>query len=147
MAKKKAVAPKVDPYLEGLMGKLLDRLVGLEKKMDTLLSALAPSKTQAPPQETRRERQLYEAVCAECHKVCEVPFRPTEERPVYCKECWAKRKHRPHGAPVKSSTPGMPVLTPVAMPQKTAERSLEPPPAAPRSAKKSKPTKPSKKKK
>ncbi|GEM_PF-207946 len=40
----------------------------------------------------RRERVLHKAVCADCHKDCEVPFKPTGERPVYCKECFSKRK-------------------------------------------------------
>jgi len=35
------------------------------------------------------ERQMYKAVCAECGKPCEVPFRPSGERPVYCKDCFA----------------------------------------------------------
>ena len=43
-----------------------------------------------PPE--RRERVLHKAVCADCHKDCEVPFKPTGERPVYCKECFSKRK-------------------------------------------------------
>lgn len=31
---------------------------------------------------------LYKATCSECHKACEVPFRPTGAKPVYCKECF-----------------------------------------------------------
>jgi CxxC-x17-CxxC domain-containing protein len=42
--------------------------------------------------QARRERILHKAVCADCHKDCEVPFKPTGERPVYCKECFSKRK-------------------------------------------------------
>ncbi|MSR78456.1 MAG: hypothetical protein EXS63_09605 [Candidatus Omnitrophica bacterium] len=45
-----------------------------------------------PPMENRRERTMYQVVCADCRKNCEVPFKPTEERPVYCKECFALRK-------------------------------------------------------
>ena len=40
----------------------------------------------------RRERMLHKAVCADCQKDCEIPFKPTGERPVYCKECFSKRK-------------------------------------------------------
>jgi len=40
----------------------------------------------------RRERILHKAVCADCHKDCEIPFKPTGERPVYCKPCFSKRK-------------------------------------------------------
>lgn len=38
------------------------------------------------------ERQMYDAVCAECGKPCKVPFQPRDDRPVYCSECFAKRK-------------------------------------------------------
>lgn len=38
-----------------------------------------------------RRPQLYEAVCAECGKTCQVPFRPSGERPVYCSECFEKK--------------------------------------------------------
>ncbi|OGW82842.1 MAG: DNA-directed RNA polymerase [Omnitrophica bacterium RIFCSPLOWO2_01_FULL_45_10] len=37
-------------------------------------------------------REMFKAICAECKKECEVPFKPREDRPVYCKECFAKRK-------------------------------------------------------
>ena len=40
----------------------------------------------------RRERPLYKAVCADCHQDCEIPFKPSGERPVYCKPCFSKRK-------------------------------------------------------
>jgi len=38
-----------------------------------------------------RPREMHKAVCAECGKECEVPFKPTEGRPVYCRECFQKR--------------------------------------------------------
>ena len=38
----------------------------------------------------RRQREMYDAVCAECGKECQVPFEPREGRPVYCSECYAK---------------------------------------------------------
>jgi CxxC-x17-CxxC domain-containing protein len=37
-------------------------------------------------------REMHKAVCADCGKECEVPFKPTEGRPVYCKECFSKRR-------------------------------------------------------
>ncbi len=44
-------------------------------------------------------REMHKAVCDECKKECEVPFKPSKDaegnpRPVYCKECYAKRKPR-----------------------------------------------------
>ena len=37
-------------------------------------------------------KEMHKATCAECGKECEVPFKPTEGRPVYCRDCFAKRK-------------------------------------------------------
>jgi CxxC-x17-CxxC domain-containing protein len=37
-------------------------------------------------------REMHKATCADCQKECEVPFKPSGDRPVYCKECFAKRK-------------------------------------------------------
>ena len=37
-------------------------------------------------------REMHKAVCAECGKECEVPFKPDGTRPVYCRECFAKRR-------------------------------------------------------
>lgn len=36
----------------------------------------------------RQPRQFHKAVCADCGQDCEVPFKPKEGRPVYCKECY-----------------------------------------------------------
>jgi len=38
-------------------------------------------------------REMHKAVCADCGKECEVPFKPTAGRPVYCRDCY--RKHVP----------------------------------------------------
>ena len=38
------------------------------------------------------EREMFDAVCAECGKPCKVPFQPREDRPVYCRESFAKRR-------------------------------------------------------
>lgn len=32
--------------------------------------------------------QMHQAVCAECGKRCEVPFKPTGDKPVYCSDCF-----------------------------------------------------------
>lgn len=42
----------------------------------------------------KKSRVLYDAVCAECGKEAKVPFQPTEDRPVYCSECFAKIKEQ-----------------------------------------------------
>lgn len=34
--------------------------------------------------------EMFSAVCSECGKDCQVPFRPTNGKPVYCSECFEK---------------------------------------------------------
>jgi len=36
----------------------------------------------------RQQRQMHSAVCASCGKDCQVPFEPTNGRPVYCSDCY-----------------------------------------------------------
>lgn len=38
----------------------------------------------------RGDRPMFKAVCSNCGKECEVPFRPTNGKPVYCSECFEK---------------------------------------------------------
>ena len=35
-----------------------------------------------------RPQQMHSATCADCGNTCDVPFRPTGERPVYCRDCF-----------------------------------------------------------
>ncbi len=42
-----------------------------------------------------RPKQMHQATCSECGKPCEVPFKPTGEKPVYCTACFSTR--RPDG--------------------------------------------------
>lgn len=37
-------------------------------------------------------RKMFAAVCADCGKECLVPFEPRGDRPVYCSDCFARRK-------------------------------------------------------
>lgn len=38
-----------------------------------------------------REVTMHQATCDQCKKSCEVPFLPTNTKPVYCKECFDLR--------------------------------------------------------
>ncbi len=92
------------PDIADSINKIEGQLFILQGKMDTLISRLSSQARpfQQPPRASNygekrqennyRERVLYKAVCADCRKECEVPFKPSGERPVYCKECFSKRK-------------------------------------------------------
>lgn len=104
----KAQKPEL-PELVTVMMKVAERLEALEKKMDLVIQQTTArfsemrhggqniqrpggSQHSEASQQQSRGRPLYQAICADCCKQCEVPFRPTPERPVYCKECFVKRK-------------------------------------------------------
>lgn len=38
----------------------------------------------------RAPRELFPAVCADCGKDTEVPFKPSGGRPVYCRDCFKR---------------------------------------------------------
>jgi CxxC-x17-CxxC domain-containing protein len=38
------------------------------------------------------DKEMHKAVCADCGQECEVPFKPDPNRPVYCRECFSKRR-------------------------------------------------------
>ncbi|HME86893.1 MAG TPA: CxxC-x17-CxxC domain-containing protein [Candidatus Nanoarchaeia archaeon] len=42
-----------------------------------------------------RQQESYKAVCAKCGNECQLPFRPTGSKPVYCKDCFAKNEANP----------------------------------------------------
>ena len=37
-------------------------------------------------------REMHDAICANCGKEAKVPFKPREDRPVYCSECFARMR-------------------------------------------------------
>jgi len=97
--------------MAGIMDKMQQQMLILEKKIDILInkSSSVPVEVRSFPKpfhqpshahgnrEQRqdnsfRERVLHKAICADCKKECEVPFKPSGGRPVYCKDCFSKRK-------------------------------------------------------
>lgn len=36
--------------------------------------------------------EMYQAVCDNCGKECQVPFRPTQGKPVFCSDCFRNQK-------------------------------------------------------
>lgn len=39
-------------------------------------------------------REMHKATCSECGKECEVPFKPTPGKDVFCQECFRKKRRR-----------------------------------------------------
>lgn len=40
----------------------------------------------------QRQSELFKATCSACHKSCEVPFRPSGDKPVFCSACFNKKE-------------------------------------------------------
>ena len=38
------------------------------------------------------EREMYDAICAECGQPTKIPFVPKNDRPVYCSNCFQNRR-------------------------------------------------------
>jgi len=99
---KKAVKNEID--LLGLITKIQDQLNALDKKIDSLISRSIPETKPAPkpivnnpnltvrPNDRNNGRTMHTAICADCKKECTIPFKPSGDRPVYCKDCFSRRK-------------------------------------------------------
>lgn len=37
-------------------------------------------------------REMFSATCSSCQKSCEIPFRPSGDRPVYCRDCFGSQE-------------------------------------------------------
>jgi len=44
----------------------------------------------------RGNREMFSATCSNCGKECQVPFRPTNGKPVYCSDCFEKMGNGGH---------------------------------------------------
>ncbi len=51
----------------------------------------------------REPREMHKAVCSDCGKECEIPFKPDPDRPVHCKECWEREGAHVEDTDVKVS--------------------------------------------
>jgi CxxC-x17-CxxC domain-containing protein len=36
--------------------------------------------------------QMHKAICSDCGKTCEVPFRPSGDKPVFCNDCFSGKR-------------------------------------------------------
>ena len=44
-----------------------------------------------------RRPEMHKAVCSNCGTDCELPFKPTGERPVFCRNCFAQNRGNEEG--------------------------------------------------
>lgn len=42
----------------------------------------------------RQQREMHDVICAACGKETQVPFRPSGDRPVYCRDCFSSQNSR-----------------------------------------------------
>jgi CxxC-x17-CxxC domain-containing protein len=48
-------------------------------------------RSKRPDRRDRGSRtEMHEVVCDKCGKECEVPFKPTSNKPIYCSDCFRK---------------------------------------------------------
>jgi len=52
---------------------------------------------------SREPREMHDATCSDCGAQTQVPFKPTEGRPVYCRDCF--QKHKPKDRLLNLSKP------------------------------------------
>ena len=44
-----------------------------------------------------RPAEMHKATCSTCGNECEVPFKPSGDKPVYCRDCFAKNRSHDKG--------------------------------------------------
>ncbi len=106
---------KKDNDIYELITTIQGQLAVLDKKFDNFmtksLTELAEALAAAKPAPVRPvivrqpamaqpggrlERPMFAVVCYTCGEDCEIPFKPSGNRPVYCKTCFIKHPHIVH---------------------------------------------------
>jgi CxxC-x17-CxxC domain-containing protein len=57
--------------------------------------------------ERRRPLEMHEVTCSKCGKQCEVPFKPTGDKPVYCSDCFKTEGGESRGRGNSGSSSGI----------------------------------------
>ena len=47
------------------------------------------------------KRSMHRATCDECGQDCEVPFKPSGDKPIYCSNCFGENKSSDYGRPAR----------------------------------------------
>ena len=65
-----------------------------EPKADPVQDAPAPASGGAQTAGTDQHgRQLFNVTCSSCGAQTQVPFKPSGDRPVYCRDCYMKQRN------------------------------------------------------
>jgi CxxC-x17-CxxC domain-containing protein len=136
-----------EPDIVGMITKMQEQLAALDKKLDALITKSQPQPkppSQPPKHDHQQGRQMYKATCADCKKDCEIPFKPMGDRPVYCQECFRRRKATNNLKVIpdnksKVTPPTQTVITPTGTIQAPIAKEKKKPVAAKKVAPKKKP--------
>ena len=72
------------------------------------------------------EREMFQTTCSGCGDTCEVPFRPSGSRPVFCNDCFRDQKEDGFGQSGRSEFKSRPMR-----PERSERSEYRPAPAAP----------------
>ena len=64
-----------------------------EPKADQPAEDKAASTDATPAGVDQQGRQLYNVKCSNCGRDTQVPFKPSGDRPVYCRDCYMQKKN------------------------------------------------------
>jgi CxxC-x17-CxxC domain-containing protein len=51
-------------------------------------------KSRGGDRSTDREQRMFKAICSDCNKSCDVPFKPSSDKPVFCRDCFSAKRDR-----------------------------------------------------
>lgn len=114
----------LDKKFDDFMTKSLTELAQVlaASKPPVLKPVIIQQPAAAPPSE-RPGRPMYAVVCYSCGEDCEIPFKPSGNRPVYCKTCFAKRKGQAQAPRTEPSNPSAASVTPTVVLQESSAKS------------------------
>ena len=116
----------MDQKLDSFMTKSLTELaqaMAASKPAPARPQASAPAHSNVSPRPSQHQgRPMFSVICFDCGNDCEVPFKPNGNRPIYCRECFAKRK----AGHASNTRPHQRYLTPEGEPTPTHGRAKTP---------------------
>ena len=74
----------------GGRGKSRSREASRDRKRSPSRSRRIFGREPSRNSKNRRDFEMTRAICASCNSRCEVPFKPTSDKPIYCSNCFSK---------------------------------------------------------